>query len=95
MRPTSGGRRDGVDGDPLPPGVCALARADGAIVGYKARWREDGDDGVRRDAAKRFSVSGAAVLTRRALRRTLGAEEALADVAAACGDIAQLPDELE
>ena len=31
------------DGDPLPPGVYALAR-------------EDGDDGVRRNAAKRFSV---------------------------------------
>jgi hypothetical protein len=44
------------DGNPLPPGVYALARADGAIVGYKVRWREDGDDGVRRNAAKRFSV---------------------------------------
>ena len=44
------------DGDPLPPGVYALAREDGAIVGYKVRWREEGDDGVRRNAAKRFSV---------------------------------------
>jgi len=46
--------RIGHDGDPLPPGAYALARADGAIVGYKVRWRED--DGVRRNAAKRFSV---------------------------------------
>jgi hypothetical protein len=44
------------DGHPLPPGVYALARADGAIVGYKVRWREDGGDGVRRNAAKRISV---------------------------------------
>jgi hypothetical protein len=44
------------DGNPLQPGVYALAREDGAIVGYKVRWREEGDDGVRRNAAKRFSV---------------------------------------
>jgi hypothetical protein len=44
------------NGDSLPPGVYALAREDGAIVGYKARWREEGADGVRGNAAKRFSV---------------------------------------
>ncbi|MCA1853267.1 MAG: hypothetical protein LC647_12965 [Beggiatoa sp.] len=44
------------EGHPLPAGVYAVAREDGSIVGYKARWREDDDDGVRRNAAKRFSA---------------------------------------
>lgn len=29
---------------------------DGSTVGYKARWREEDENGVRRNAAKRFSA---------------------------------------
>jgi hypothetical protein len=36
--------------------VYALAREDGAVVGYKVRWRDEGEDGVRRNAAKRFAA---------------------------------------
>lgn len=44
------------EGRPLPPGVYAVAREDGSIVGYKVRWREEDENGVRRNAAKRFSA---------------------------------------
>jgi hypothetical protein len=40
---------------PLPKGVYALAREDGTIASYKVRWREEGDDGVPRNAGKSFS----------------------------------------
>jgi hypothetical protein len=44
------------EGNPLPSGVYATATPDGTIVGYRTRWREDDDDGVRRNASKRFSA---------------------------------------
>lgn len=44
-------------GNPLPPGVYALATDAGTTVGFKVRWREEDDDGVRRNRAKRFSAS--------------------------------------
>jgi hypothetical protein len=52
-------------GDRLPPGVYALVAPDGAITGYKVRWREEDDDGVRRNRAKRFSafIRGVALRT--------------------------------
>jgi hypothetical protein len=40
----------------LPKGVYALAREDGTIASYKVRWREEGEDGVPRNAGKSFSV---------------------------------------
>jgi hypothetical protein len=40
---------------PLLKGVYALAREDGTIASYKVRWREEGDDGVPRNAGKSFS----------------------------------------
>lgn len=43
-------------GKALPAGVYGLARPDGTIASYKVRWREEGDDGVRRNAGKSFSV---------------------------------------
>jgi hypothetical protein len=43
-------------GDALPPGIYALVAPNGAITGYKARWREEDDDGVRRNRAKLFSA---------------------------------------
>jgi hypothetical protein len=43
-------------GDPLPPGVYGAARDDGTIAGYKVRWREEDDDGVRHNRAKFFSA---------------------------------------
>lgn len=42
-------------GEPLPRGVFALT-SEGAITGYKIRWREEGPDGVPRNAAKSFSA---------------------------------------
>ncbi len=44
------------EGAPLPAGVYAVAKEDGSIVGYKVRWREEDENGVRRNAAKRFSA---------------------------------------
>ena len=44
------------EGHPLPAGVYAVVGEDGSTVGYKARWREEDEDGVRRNAAKRFSA---------------------------------------
>jgi hypothetical protein len=44
------------DGNPLLPGVYATATPEGTIVGYRARWREEDEDGVRRNASKRFSA---------------------------------------
>ena len=43
-------------GRALPAGIYSLAKGDGAIVSYKVRWREESDNGVRRNAAKSFSV---------------------------------------
>jgi hypothetical protein len=43
-------------GDAVPPGIYALVAPNGAITGYKARWREEDDDGVRRNRAKLFSA---------------------------------------
>lgn len=42
-------------GRALPPGVYGLAKENDAIASYKVRWREE-SDGVRRNAAKSFSV---------------------------------------
>ncbi len=43
-------------GRALPTGVYSLAKDDGVIVSYKVRWREESENGVRRNAAKSFSV---------------------------------------
>jgi hypothetical protein len=71
------------DGDPLPPGVYALAREDGAVVGYKVRWREEGDDGVRRNAAKRFSVRNLGSLERARAEATAYRQAAI-EIAGRC-----------
>lgn len=68
------------EGHPLPPGVYAVVREDGSIVGYKARWREDDDDGVRRNAAKRFSVRKLGSLER-ARTEACAHREAAVDIA--------------
>jgi hypothetical protein len=41
----------------LPPGIYPLADDAGNLAGYKARWREEGEDGVRRHSAKTFSIA--------------------------------------
>ena len=48
----------GVDhlGRALPRGVYGCVREDGTTASYKIRWREEGRDGVPRNAAKSFSV---------------------------------------
>jgi hypothetical protein len=42
-------------GDPLPEGVYALVTPRGEVVSYKARWREQDDNGVVRQRSKSFS----------------------------------------
>src|SRR3954468_8163293 len=42
-------------GDPLPDGVYAVIERDGAVVSYKARWRERDANGVWRQRSKSFS----------------------------------------
>ena len=49
-------RRTDHEGAPLPRGVYAIVRGDGSVAGYRVRWREEGENGVRRNAAKRFSA---------------------------------------
>jgi hypothetical protein len=44
------------EGNPLPSGVYATSTPGGTIVGYRARWREEDENGVRRQASKRFSA---------------------------------------
>jgi hypothetical protein len=44
-------------GNELPEDVCALLRQDtGEIVGYKVRWREEDENGIRRRPSKSFSA---------------------------------------
>jgi hypothetical protein len=49
-------RRTDHDGKPLPAGVYALVNPQGAVVGYKARWREQDQNGVERQRSKSCSV---------------------------------------
>jgi hypothetical protein len=51
-------------GNELPEGVFGVVRQDGSFVGYKVRWREEDDDGVRRNPAKRFSARKLGTLDR-------------------------------
>ena len=43
------------DGKSLPQGVYALADPRGEIVSYKARWREEDENGVQHQRSKSFS----------------------------------------
>jgi len=44
-------------GTELPDGIYAVVRQDtGEIVSYKARWREEDEDGIARQPSKSFSV---------------------------------------
>jgi hypothetical protein len=45
-------------GRPLPAGVYAVVDPRGVIVGYKARWREQDENGVERQRSKSCSVRG-------------------------------------
>lgn len=47
--------RVGHDGAPLPEGVYALVNPQGAVVSYKARWREHDENGVSHQRSKSFS----------------------------------------
>ena len=68
------------EGSPLPPGVYATATAEGTIVGYRTRWREEDDDGVRRSASKRFSARRLGSLDR-ARAEACAYREAAAEIA--------------
>lgn len=78
------------EGNQLPPAVYAVAKEDGAIVGYKARWREQDDDGVRRNAAKRFSARKLGSLDR-ARAEACAYREGAIEIAAG-GEIVLRPD---
>lgn len=43
------------DGNPLPEGVYALANPQGDVVSYKARWREQDENGVQHQRSKSFA----------------------------------------
>ena len=43
------------DGNSLPEGVYALANPQGEIVSYKARWREQDENGVQHQRSKSFA----------------------------------------
>jgi hypothetical protein len=49
-------RRTDHDGNPLAKGVYALVNPEGAVVGYKARWREQDENGVGRQRSMSCSV---------------------------------------
>ena len=49
-------RRSDHDGNPLAKGVYALVNPEGAVVGYKARWREQDENGVVRQRSLSCSV---------------------------------------
>lgn len=77
-------------GDSLPPGVYALVAPDGAIAGYKVRWREEDDDGVRRNRAKRFSARKLGSLDR-AREEALAYREAAVEIVER-GEVVVRPD---
>lgn len=72
-------------GRPLPPGVYPQGQP-GAISGYKVRWREEGADGVPRNAAKSFSARKLGSLDR-ALEAAVAFREEAVKIAAADGDV--------
>lgn len=43
-------------GNPLPADVYASTRKDGSIAGYRVRWREEDEDGIKRQPSKSFSA---------------------------------------
>jgi len=43
-------------GQQLPKGIYACVREDASVASYKVRWREEGGDGIPRNAAKSFSI---------------------------------------
>jgi len=44
-------------GRALPVGIYPIVNDAGELSGYKARWREDDPDGVKRNSAKSFSIA--------------------------------------
>jgi hypothetical protein len=78
------------EGSPLPPGVYAAAREDGTIAGYKVRWREEDDDGVRRNRAKLLSARKLGSLDR-AREQALAYRQAAVEIAQR-GEVMQRPD---
>lgn len=57
MEPTHRQTNSDHYGNQLPASVFGTARTgDGVIVGYRARWREEDEDGIMRHRARSFSV---------------------------------------
>src|SRR3954462_13063727 len=69
-------RRDG-QGRLLPPGVYEVTDPDGASLGYKVRWREQGPDEVSRQASKSFIASEIGSLDEALTKASLYREQAV------------------
>ena len=68
-------RRSDHDGNPLAKGVYALVNPEGAVVGYKARWREQDENGVGRQRSMSCSVRESGSLDKARGRRSETASE--------------------
>lgn len=71
---------------PSPASSVYPQSAGGAITGYKVRWREEGLDGVPRNAAKSFSARKLGSLDR-ALEAAVAYREQAVQVAEADGTV--------
>lgn len=67
------------DGESLAEGVYALVNAQGEVVSYKARWREQDENGVEHQRSKSFSRRAFASLDK-ARRAAVGHREAALEV---------------
>jgi integrase len=76
-------------GERLPEAVYACATETGEIVSYKVRWREEDENGVRRQRSKSFSAKKIGSLDR-ALEVALGYAENVAEIVKARGAVAKV-----
>ncbi len=70
-------RRSDHRGGDLPVGVYPQRDGEGDICGYRARWREEGLDGVSRNSAKWFSAASCGSLDRALEKASTYREQAL------------------
>ena len=65
-------------GRALPAGIYPLVDDAGGLSGYKARWREEGFDGLKRHSAKSFSIAQTGSADAALAETSLYREQALA-----------------
>jgi integrase len=76
-------------GRPLPKGVYGCATPRGEIVSYKVRWREDDENGVRRQRSKSFGGKRLGSLDR-ALAAAIAYAEEVSKIIKARGAVARV-----